>query len=50
MTLDANRDSSGIDGNASYAYCLAIQSMLKKYNIEDHIKNTKTLKVKKLLK
>lgn len=50
MTWDANRDSVGIDGNASYAYCLAIQSMLKKYNIEDHIKNTKTLKVKKLLK
>lgn len=31
MTWDANRDSKGIDGNAPYAFCMGIQSMLKKY-------------------
>lgn len=30
MTWDANIDSSGVDGNASYAYSLGIQSMLNK--------------------
>ena len=30
MTWDANIDSSGVDGNAPYAYSLGIQSMLNK--------------------
>ena len=30
MTWDANIDSLGVDGNASYAYCCGIQSMLNK--------------------
>ena len=30
MTWDANIDSTGIDGNAPYAYSMGIQSMLQK--------------------
>jgi hypothetical protein len=30
MTWDANIDSTGVDGNAPYAYSLGIQSMLNK--------------------
>lgn len=34
MTWDANRDAEGINGNAPYAYCMGIQSMLKEYSGE----------------
>jgi hypothetical protein len=32
MTWDANIDSTGIDGNAPYAYSMGIQSILNKNN------------------
>jgi chitinase len=36
MTWDANTDSIGLDGNAPYAYCMGIQSLLNKNKIKNY--------------
>ena len=49
MTWDANIDSTGIDGNAPYAYSLGIQSILNK-NLKSHFKLISTIKKNDIIK
>lgn len=45
MTWDANIDSTGVDGNAPYAYSLGIQSMLNKSQIRINNRSAKRRKI-----
>jgi len=46
MTWDANTDSTGLDGNAPYAYSLGIQSMLNK-RAKKHLRHLKKMGITK---
>ena len=49
MTWDANIDSAGPDGNASYAYSLGIQSILNSNVIKSHHYHVHILKQKRVM-